>query len=126
VVICTGGMGHFIEIKEHTYQDLTVEFLCTLHGEVRGPQCQAGYVSFYLQGQFYAWNLSTFNTRVGFPPSMDLSNRQVPREFNLNAFWGELSGDFRYSTSFFKCTHITNPYIRVGSAYSCCLFLCLG
>ena len=46
-----GVMGHFIEIKEHTYWDLTLEFLSTLHVEVtRGPQCQAGYISFYLQG----------------------------------------------------------------------------
>jgi len=35
-----GSMGHFSEIKEHTYRDLTLEFLCTLHVEVsRGSQC---------------------------------------------------------------------------------------
>jgi len=35
-----GGIGHFIEIKEHAYQDLTLEFLSTLHVEVtRWPQC---------------------------------------------------------------------------------------
>ena len=35
-----GGIGHFIETKEHTYWDLTLEFLSTLHVEVtRGPQC---------------------------------------------------------------------------------------
>ena len=35
-----GSMGHFIEMKEHTYRDLTLEFLSTLHVEVtRGPQC---------------------------------------------------------------------------------------
>ena len=43
-----GGMGHFIEIKGHTYRDLTLEFLSTLQ---RGPQCEGGYISFYLQGQ---------------------------------------------------------------------------
>jgi len=44
-----GGMGHFLEIKEHTYQDPTLEFRSTLHVEVtRGPQCQAGYISFHL------------------------------------------------------------------------------
>jgi len=44
-----GGIGHFLEIKEHTYRDLTLKFLSTLHVEViRGPQCQAGYISFYL------------------------------------------------------------------------------
>ena len=48
------GMSHFLELKEHTYRDLTLEFLSTLHVEVtRGPQCQAGYISFYLQGQLY-------------------------------------------------------------------------
>jgi len=44
-----GGIGHFIEMKEHTYQDLTLEFLGTLHVEVaRGRKCQAGYILFYL------------------------------------------------------------------------------
>jgi len=46
-----GGMGHFLEMKEHTYRDLTVEFISTLYvGVIRGPQCQAGYISFYLHG----------------------------------------------------------------------------
>ena len=40
-LLARGGMGHFIEIKEHTYRDLTLEFLSTLHVEViRGPQCR--------------------------------------------------------------------------------------
>jgi len=46
-----GGMGTLLEIKEHTYKDLTLEFLSTLYVEVtRGPQCQVGYIFFYLQG----------------------------------------------------------------------------
>ena len=46
-----GNMGHVLEIKEHTHRDLTLEFLSALHVEVtRGPQCQAEYMSFYLQG----------------------------------------------------------------------------
>ena len=33
-----GGMRYFLEIKEHTYRDLTLEFLSTLLVEVtRGP-----------------------------------------------------------------------------------------
>jgi len=53
VVVCTGGMGHFIVMKEHTYRDLTLEFLSTLHVEdTRGPQCQAEYILFYLQVHF--------------------------------------------------------------------------
>ena len=68
-------MGHFIEIKEHTYRDLILEFLSTIHVEVtRGPQYQAGYISFYLQGQFYELNLGTFNSIFGFSPRMDLTN----------------------------------------------------
>jgi len=44
-----GGMCHFIKIKEYIYRDLTLEFLSTLHVKVnRGPQCQAGYISFFL------------------------------------------------------------------------------
>jgi len=34
-----GGMGHFLEIKGHTYSDLTLEFLNNVHVKVtRGPQ----------------------------------------------------------------------------------------
>jgi len=44
-----GEMSHFIKIKDHTYRDLTLEFLSTLHVEVTStPQCQVEYVSFYL------------------------------------------------------------------------------
>jgi len=107
MVICKRPYGHFLEIKEHTYQDLTLEFLSTLHAEVtRGPQCQAGYISFYLLGQFYKMNLGIFNSIIDFPPCMDLSNCQVPHEFNPNAFWGELLGSVRYSASSSKCIHI--------------------
>jgi len=54
---------------------------------------------------------------------MDLPNRQVPQEFNLNAFWGELSGSVGYSTSFSKCTHIQNPCVRVAQRIlACCFF----
>ena len=79
MVVCTGGLGYFIEIKEHTYRDLTLEFLSTLLIEVtQGPQCQAEYIFFYLQGKFYELNLGTFNSIFGLPPNMDLPNHQVP------------------------------------------------
>ena len=118
------SMGRFLEVKEHTCQDLTLEFLSTVHIEdTRGPQCQAGYTSFYLQRQLYKLSLGTFNSIFGFPPSMDLLNCQVPREFNANAFWGELSGNVRYGTSSSKYTHIRNPDIRVVQCIlACCLF----
>jgi len=51
---------------------------------------------------------------------MDLPNRQVPREFNSNAFWSELSGSVRYSTSSSKCTHIRKPSIRVAQRILAC------
>ena len=123
MVVCMGGMRHFIKINEHTYRDLTSEFLSTLHVEITcGPQCQAGYIFFYLQGKFYELNLGTFNSIFAFPPSMVLPNRQVPREFNPNAFWGELLLNVRYSTSSSKCTHIQNPYIRVAQRILVCCF----
>jgi len=60
-------MRHFLELKEHTYSDVTLEFLSTIHVEVtRGPQCQARYISFYLQGQLYELNLGTLNSIFGF------------------------------------------------------------
>ena len=57
-----GGMGQCLETSEHTYWDLTLEFLSTLHVEVTsGPRCQEGYISFYLNREFYELNLSSFN-----------------------------------------------------------------
>ena len=39
LLFARGVMGHFIEIREHAYQDLIVEFLSTLRVKVtRGPQ----------------------------------------------------------------------------------------
>jgi len=74
-----GGVGQFIEIKDHTYRDFTLEFLSTLHVKVTsGAHCQEGYISSYLQGQFYELNLSVFNKILGFPPSLDVSIRKVP------------------------------------------------
>jgi len=117
-------MSHFLEMKEHTYRDLTLEFRSILHVEVtRGPQYQVGYISFYLHGQFYKLNLNAFNDIFSFPPSLDLPYRQVLREFNPNAFWGELLGSCRYNTSSSKCTHIRNPCIRVAQPIlACCFF----
>jgi len=116
-----GGMSQFLDLREHTYRDLTLEFLSTLHIEVtRGPQCQAGYISFYLQGQLYELKLGAFNSIFSFLPSMDLPNHQVPRKFNPDVFWGELLGSVRYSTSSVKCTHIRNPYIRVAQRVLAC------
>ena len=38
LLFARGGIGHFLEIKEYTYRDLTLEFLSTLHVKVtRGP-----------------------------------------------------------------------------------------
>jgi len=72
---------------KHIYRDLNIEFLSTFHVKVtRGPQYQAGYILFYSQGQFYEMNLGIFNNIFGFPPSMDLLNRQVPRKFNRMQF----------------------------------------
>jgi len=68
-------------------------------------------------------NLGTFNSIFGFPPSMDLSNQQVPHEFNPNAFWGKLLRIVRYITSSSKCIHIRNPYITVAQpTLACSLF----
>jgi len=87
-------------MKDYTYRDLTLEFLNTLHVMVmRGPQCQVEYISFYFQGEFYEFNLSTFNEIFGFPLSLDLSLRHVPCEFNPNVFRGDILQDFRYNSS---------------------------
>jgi len=86
-----GGMGHFIKRKDHTYRDLTLEFFSTLHVEVtNGAQCQEGYISFYLLGQFYELNLSAFNEIFGLSSSLNVTLRKVPRQFNPNAFWFEI------------------------------------
>ena len=108
-------MEHFVERKDHTYRDLTLEFLSTLHVEVTsGAQCQEGYISFYLLGHFYEFNLSAFNEIFSFPPSLDVTLRAVPRPFNPNAFWLEITGNSNYNKSTFKCTQIRNLCLRVA------------
>ena len=80
-------MGHFSEIRDHTYRDLTLEFLSTLHVEVTSdPRCQEGYIFFYLNRKFYELNLSAFNSIFGFIPSMDMSYRRFLKDFGPNAF----------------------------------------
>ena len=61
-----GGMGQFIEPTDHTYHALTLKFLSMLNVEIiRGPRFQEGYISFYLQGQFYELNLNVFHEIFG-------------------------------------------------------------
>jgi len=83
-------------------------------GHHNGPLCQGGYVSFYLNREFYKLNLTAFNSMLGFPLSMDLLYRHVPKEFYLNVFWNETSGDYPYDTRNSKDTVIRNLYIRVA------------
>jgi len=68
--------------------------LSTLYVKVTsGAQCQEGYMSFYLLGQFYEINLSAFNEIFRFPPSLDVTLRTVSRQFNPSAFWLEIAGN---------------------------------
>jgi len=54
---------------------------------------------------------------------MDIPSCQVPRKFNPNIFWGELSGSVRYITSSLKFTHIRNLCVRVAQhILTCSLF----
>jgi len=108
-------MEQFLKTKDHTYRDLTLEFLTTLHVEVMsGPHYQEGYISFYLNREFYELNFSGFNSVFYFSSSMDLPYQHVPKEFNSNAFWHQLSGVHHYDTSNSKGTIIRNPCIRVA------------
>ena len=67
------GMGQFIEMKDHTYGDLTLELLSTLHVEVtQGPRWQEAHIFFYLQWEFYELNLGALNDVFGFQPCLDL------------------------------------------------------
>jgi len=65
-------------------------------------------------GSLYEFNLSAFNEIFGFPPSLDVTLRAVPRPFNPNAFWLEITGNSNYNTSSCKCTQIRNPCLRVA------------
>ena len=58
--------------------------------------------------------MSAFNEIFEFPPSSDVTMRKVPRQFNLNAFWFEIMGNYNYYTSSCKCTQIRNPCMRVA------------
>jgi len=112
-------MGQFLEIRNHTYHDLTLKFLSKLHVEVtRGPRCQEGYIYLYLNREFYEPNLSAFNSVFGFPPSIDLSYLHVPKEFNPNAFWNFWG--YWYDISNSKGTVIRNLYIWVSQRLLTC------
>ena len=51
-----GSMGHFLEIKEHTYRDLTLEFLSTLHVEsLEGLNVKLGTYPFICKNNFTSW-----------------------------------------------------------------------
>jgi len=45
---------------------------------------------------------------------MNLPYRHVPKEFNLNAFWYELSRDDRYDTSNSKGIIIRNRWVHMA------------
>ena len=48
-----GGMGQFIEMKDHTYRDLTLEFLSTLRVEVTSAaQCEEAISCFICRLNF--------------------------------------------------------------------------
>ena len=47
------AMGQFLEAQDHTYRDLTLEFLSTLHVEITsGSRFQEGYIFFISTGNF--------------------------------------------------------------------------
>jgi len=58
--------------------------------------------------------LSAFNEIFGFPLNLDATLRKVLCQFNPNAFWYLIAGDYNYNTSSCKCTNIRNPCIRVA------------
>jgi len=53
-----------------------------------------------------------FTIIFGFPPSMYLPYRHVPKEFKSNAFWYEIFEDYQYDTSKSKDIIIRNSYIH--------------
>ena len=54
----------------------------------------------------------------------DLPYHHVPEEFSPNAFWYELSGDYRYDTTNSKGMVNRNPCIRVAQwLLACSLFV---
>ena len=76
--------------------------------------------SFYLNMEFYELNLSVFNSIFSFPPSLDLQQRQVSREFNPNTFWYTITGNYQYDVSHSKGTIVWNPCIRVAQRVLTC------
>ena len=110
-------MCQFLETRDHNYCDLILEFLGTLHVEVMR------YISFYLNMELYELNLGAFNSIFDFPPSMDLPYRHVLKNFNSNAFWNEISGDYRYDTYNSKRPLLETPILEGPKDYL--LVVCL-
>ena len=74
---------------------------------------KGGYISFYLNREFYELNLSSFNNMFGFLLSLNLPYWRVPQEFNANAYSSEILGDYCYNANTSKGINTRNPYIQV-------------
>jgi len=103
------------------YRDLALAFLRTVHVDVTSdPRCEEGYISFYLNREFYEYNLSVFNSIFDFSASMNMPYYHVPKNFNPNTFWYEICGDYQYDTSTPKGIVIRNLCTRVGQRLLAC------
>ena len=85
MVVTRGRMGQLIEIRDHNYRDLTLEFSSTLHVKVtQAPQCQEGFS--YLQGEFYELNLNTLNNMLVFQLAWTCLGVKSPQNLTRMSF----------------------------------------
>jgi len=76
-----------------------------------GPRCQEGYISFYINRDFFELNLNAFNSTFNFSPCLDLDRCYGPRKFNPNAFWYTITAKYQHDASHSKVTIIRNHCI---------------
>jgi len=80
-----GGIGQFIEMKDHTYHDLTLNFLVFYMS--RSPvELNVQWVIYHFICKFNELNLCAFNEIFDFLPNLDVTMHKVPRQFNPNVF----------------------------------------
>lgn len=104
------GWTKLASFKFHTYPEITLEFLssfsCELHPCIPDDQ---GKIRFRLMGVDYELNMATFSGIFGLPNE---GHRMIPKNFNLDDVWRELTHTPLYKPSCSKSTHLRNPALR--------------
>ena len=72
---------------------------------------------FYFNREFYELNLSAFNSIISFLPNLDLDQRHVDKEFNLNAFWYTITRNYQHDVAILKAQLLGIPSLEYPNVF---------